>query len=166
MSENSIVVSELEELCEFYRKKYNKGGSFKPLKYYKHEDGRNEPVFFVGVPGLTVAVVVTLLVCCTVYLVTLPPNMWVWIVYLLASAVAVRFAMKADKVKQIRFMALSLSMHALTHLKKYDEESDKSKKQDYLRNAKSLLERADGWVQEPAISRQLELIEDAQKDAA
>lgn len=152
------VVEELEALCDFYEKKYGKGGAFNPYKYYKKKQNSNEPVYFVGVPGFSVAVVMTLMIVSTVFFISKPYPWWSWIFYLVFWAYAVRFGLKVDKAKQVRYMALSLSKHAINSIKKSHQVEDESEAQKLLKQAKEFLEKAYSWVDEPPIKKQLELI--------
>ncbi|QAR33755.1 hypothetical protein EP073_10165 [Geovibrio thiophilus] len=147
------IVAGLEDLCKA-SDTVSRGSSFRPFKYYKNVQGRNIPVFFVGVPGLTVAVVMSFLLIITVYLITLPFNIFIWVAYLFLSAVIIRFAMKVDKAKQIRYMVSCLCSQSLRMLEKANEEHHQREK--LAGQAKYLLERAHKWVDEPAIHQQIE----------
>ncbi|WP_022849686.1 hypothetical protein [Limisalsivibrio acetivorans] len=153
------IIESLETLCEKNVKQQNKGSSFRPFKYYKSDGEDNVPVFFVGVPGLTVAMVMTALIMSTVYMITLPFNIFLWIGYLLVASFVIRFAMKIDKSKQIRFMCQSLSCHALRLIKKAKEIDDEEEALRYAGQAKALLKRADEWLDDPCIGEQLAQLE-------
>ncbi|MGE4497125.1 MAG: hypothetical protein AB7E48_04535 [Deferribacterales bacterium] len=147
------IVSELENLCKA-SDTVSKGSSFRPFKYYKSVQGRNVPVFFVGVPGLTVAIVMSILLVITVYLVTLPFNVFIWAAHLFLAAVIIRFALKVDKAKQIRYMVSCLCRQSIVMLEKANE--DAKQREKLAGQAKYLLERAHKWVDEPAIHKQIE----------
>lgn len=147
------IISELENLCKASDIE-SRGSSFRPFKYHKYVQGRNVPVFFVGVPGLTVAVAMSLLLVITVYLVTLPFSFFIWTIYLLLAAIVIRFAMKVDKAKQIRYMVSCLCKQSLVMLDKANDNADKH--EHFAGQAKYLLESAGKWVDEPAIRKQLD----------
>ncbi|MCD8493706.1 MAG: hypothetical protein LRY51_18445 [Geovibrio sp.] len=147
------IVAELENLCKA-SDTVSKGSSFRPFKYYKSVQGRNVPVFFVGVPGLTVAIVMSILLVITVYLVTLPFNVFIWAAHLFLAAVIIRFALKVDKAKQIRYMVSCLCRQSIVMLEKANDDTNQREK--LAGQAKYLLERAHKWVDEPAIHKQIE----------
>jgi hypothetical protein len=154
-----VKIEILEELREFSKialKEHKRGGSFRPFKYYRYEDGKNIPTYFIGSPGITVAIVTTLVVVATFYLITLKFNIWIWLLYLILTSFFVRLAMKIDKAKQIRSLAYSICNKAVVFLDEYNKSGDKN----YLNNAKELLERAKEWVEEPAFDRQIEIIDE------
>jgi hypothetical protein len=151
------IIAELEDLCKA-SDTVSRGSSFRPFRYYKNVQGRNIPVFFVGVPGLTVAVAMSLLLIITVYLITLPFNVFVWTAYLFLAAIVIRFAMKVDKAKQIRYMVSCLCRQSLMMLEKANEELHQKEK--LAGQAKYLLERAHKWVDEPSIHKQIEELKD------
>lgn len=154
-----MKVEILEDLIKYSKiaeKEYKKGGSFRPFKYYKYEDGRNIPTYFIGSPGMTVAVVTTLVVAITFYLVSLKLSVWVWLLYLFLTSFFIRLAMKIDKAKQIRGLAYSICNKAVIFLEEYNK--DKQSNIEYLINAKKMLEKAYEWVAEPAFEKQIDLI--------
>lgn len=131
----------------------SRGSSFRPFRYHKNVGGKNIPVFFVGVPGFTVAVVMTILLMITVYMVTLPFNVFIWAAYLFVAAMVIKFALKVDKVRQIRYMTSCLCKQALVLLENANKEEKNRVK--YAGQAKYLLERVHKWVDEPAVTEQL-----------
>lgn len=146
------ITPEFEHHCKIADTE-SRGSSFRPFRYNKSVNGKNIPVFFIGVPGFTVAVCMTVLLMITVYMVTLPFNMFLWGAYLFVAAMVIKFALKVDKVRQIRYMTSCLSKQAFVLLEKANEQEKNREK--YAGQAKYLLERVIKWVDEPAITSQL-----------
>ncbi|UOD34541.1 hypothetical protein DSN97_10355 [Deferribacteraceae bacterium V6Fe1] len=155
------ILEELRQFSKIAEKEHKRGGSFRPFKYYKYEDGKNIPTYFIGSPGISVAIVTTLVVVATFYLVSLRFNIWIWLLYLLLTSFFIRLAMKIDKAKQIRSLAYSICNKAVTFLEEYNK--DGKNNESYLKSAKELLEKACEWVDEPAFKRQIEIIDEVMK---
>jgi hypothetical protein len=153
------ILQELKSLGKLGEKEYKKGGSFRPFKYYKYENGKNIPTYFVGSPGLYVAIVTTLVVVATFYLITIKFNIWIWLMYVIITAFLVRLAVKMDKARQIRSLVYAISSKAVAMLEEYN----KSQNIDYLKNAKELLYTANNWVEEPVFMKQIDLIDEKLK---
>lgn len=150
------ILEDLRKFSKIAEKQHKRGGSFRPFKYYKYEEGKNIPTYFIGSPGVSVAIVTTLVVVATFYLVSLKFNFWIWLIYLLLTSFFIRLAMKMDKAKQIRGLAYSICNKAVVFLEEYNK--DNQNNLAYLKSAKELLEKAYEWVEEPAIKKQIELI--------
>jgi len=159
MDEKIKIVDSLKELCSLYEKKYSKGSSLKPYKYYKNKDGKNEPVFFVGVPGMTVAFTLTILMVFMISLASFKASTWMWVVFVILAVFIIRMAMKIDKAKQIRYMALTISKHAMINLEKSQNEEDLEKSMDMIDKARHLLDKAYTYVDEPALKEQIDEID-------
>jgi hypothetical protein len=153
-TEKIKIIEELATLSKSHDTE-DRGSSYRPFKYYKHIQGKDIPVFFVGVPGVTVAIVMTLLIVTTIYMITLPFSVVLWLLYLL---VILRLAMKIDKAKQIRFMVATLCSMAVRMLEKANE-SEEHVRLRLAGQAKTLLEKAHSWVDEPLILTQLAELE-------
>jgi len=153
------IIDELEKICEMFEKKYGKGGAFNPYKYYRGKQNSSEPVYFVGAPGLSTAISITILILCTAAFVSYPFPWWSWIVYLIICAMFVRFALKIDKAKQIRYMAFSLSRHAINNIRKANESEDESEALQLYEKAEEFLSKARSWIDEPSLERQFELVQ-------
>jgi hypothetical protein len=153
------ILDKLRELGRLGEKEYKKGSSFRPFKYYKYEDGKNIPTYFVGSPGLYVAIVTTLVVVATFYLITIKFNIWIWLLYVIFTAFFVRIAVKMDKARQIRSLVYAISNKVVIILEEYN----KNHNLDYLKNAKELLHTANNWVEEPVFAKQIEMIDEKLK---
>ncbi len=124
------ILTEFRQLFDLYNKKYKRQSSFKSLKNgKKNSKGEREPVFYVGVPGMMVALTFTFVLIGTVYLLYLPFMWYVWIPYVIILVFIFRIAMKLDKAKQIRHMVYFLLSNAMqTMEKKGDAELDEAEK--------------------------------------
>jgi hypothetical protein len=153
------IVNELKELCLEFEKKQNRGSSFRPFRYNKYKDGANSPVFFIGSPGIAVAIYATFLIAITFYLFTLPFIWWAWLIYVLFGAFFMKLAFKLDKIKQIKTFALALSLNAIKILEIINSE-DKSEEEvkSLLLKAEEFLTEAHKWLDEPNIEKQLNII--------
>jgi len=158
MDEISILTS-FKELYAEYKKKYRNQAAFNSLKYKKVESGEREPVFYVGVPGVIVAITMTMITIATVYLLYLPFEWYIWAPYVLAVFFAFKVAMKLDKVRQIRFMVYVLIETAIDTIEKANKNSDPEQSALFINRAKDNLEKADKWVDEPALRLQIEEID-------
>ncbi|BAI80296.1 hypothetical protein DEFDS_0820 [Deferribacter desulfuricans SSM1] len=147
------IVEGLEEHYQKINKKYNKGSSFNPFKYYKYVDGKNVPVFFIGTPGLAVAVSATLVAGLLFYLIQFPFKLYIWIPFGIFVAFIMRLAVKIDKARQIRSFSSHLVLRGLNFLKEFN----KSQNSDYLNEAVKILEEANKWVDDPRLQKQIEI---------
>ncbi|MGA1846489.1 hypothetical protein [Deferribacter abyssi] len=145
------IVDELEELSVKIEKKYYRGGSFSPFRYYKYKDGRNVPVYFIGTPGLAVAFSATLVTALLFVLITLPFSLYYWIPFVIFVAFIMRLSVKIDKARQIRGFCANIVLRALKYIKAYNEKGDK----EYLDSALSLLKEANKYVDDKNIEIQL-----------
>ena len=158
---NIQVVEELKEMCLDYEKKQNRGSSFRPFRYTKYKDGEHSPVFFVGSPGLTVAIYSTFMVGVTFYMISQPANWVLWIFYVVFGVFFLKLSFKVDKIKQIRGLSLALSLSSIRLIEIINTE----KTDEDIENIKSLLEKAEEfltealkWVEEPLIQQQLDIV--------
>lgn len=156
---NIEIVDGLKEICLDYEKKQNRGSSFRPFRYNKYKDGASSPVFFVGSPGVTVAIYATALIAVTFYLFSLPFIWWAWLLYVFLGAFFMKIAFKMDKIKQIRSLALALSLNALKIIEILNKE-DKTPDQiaELLGKAKEFLTQASERLDQPLIAKQLEIV--------
>jgi len=151
-----MILEEFKTLCKFYTKKYKKQGSFRSLKMMKNANGEMEPVFYVGVPGMMVALTITLVTIATVYLLYLPFMWYVWVPYVILLVFIFRIALKLDKVRQIRYMVFYMLDMSLKMMERADEQTDDTEKKLFQQKALNWLEKADKWVDEPTIKNQME----------
>lgn len=152
------ILEEFIKTHKFYEKKYKNQTIFKSMKLTTNSSGETEPVFYVGVPGLMVALSFAVVVVATVYLLSIPFKWYIWLPYVIATIFGFRIALKLDKVKQIRYMIYYLLDNSKKLLEKADSEKDKEKKEEMIEKAAEWLEKAQEWVYEPAVEAQLELI--------
>lgn len=152
------ITEEFRSLFKTYEKKYRKNMSFSSLRLVKNSEGEKEPVFFVGVPGLMVALCITFTIIVTVYLLYLPFMWYVWTVFAVALIFLFRIAMKLDKAKQIRFMVYHLMELGIRQMEKASGEESSSKQKEHTQKALTWLEKADKWVDEPHLKSQIELL--------
>jgi hypothetical protein len=153
------IVKELESMCLEYEKKQNRGSSFKPFRYHKYKNGEHSPVFFVGSPGISVAIFATILIVVSMYIISLPFKWWIWLLYILLSGFFLKLTLKMDKAKQLRTLALALSFNAIKIIELVNkEEKNKEETIKLLEKAKEFLENALKWVEEPSMEKQLEIL--------
>jgi hypothetical protein len=156
---NIEVIEELKKICIDFEKKQNRGSSFRPFRYNKYKDGQNSPVFFVGSPGLSVAIYATILIFVTFYLFSLPFIWWAWILYIMLGAFFMKVAFKMDRIKQIKTLALALSLQAIRILEILNnEEKNKEEQIKLLEKAKEFLTESSNYLAEPLIEQQLEIV--------
>lgn len=154
------VVEELKDMCLDYENKQNRGSSFRPFRYTKYKDGNSSPVFFIGSPGLTVAIYSTFMIGVTFYMISQPFTWWLWVLYLLFGVFFLKLSIKMDKIKQVRGLSLALSLSSIRIIEIINnEKKDENEIQELLHKAKGFLNDALKWVEEPLISKQLEIVE-------
>lgn len=149
------ILEEIVKLSKLADKEHSRSGSFRPFRYYKYDKGKNTPTFFIGSPGIYVAISTTIIVMLTITLISLKFNVWLWIIYFVVSAFLTRLAMKMDKAKQIRSLSYAITKQALGFMNEYN----KTKKMEMLNNAKDLLKKAQEWVKEDVFEKQIEIID-------
>jgi len=152
------ILDEFRELSKYYSKKYKKQAAFRSLRMVTNESGTKEPVFYIGVPGLMVALTITFVTVVTIYLLYLPFKWYVWIPYIISLFFMFRVALKLDKVRQIRHMVSYMLESSIKVLEKAQSTEDSSEKEQFVRKAEEWLEKADKWVDEPELKAQLELV--------
>ncbi len=156
------IIEELRNMCIEYEKKQNRGSSFRPFRYHKYKNGENLPVFFVGSPGISVAIFATILIVVSMYIISLPFKWWIWLLYVLLSGFFLKLTLKMDKAKQLRTLSLALSLNAIKLIDIINnEEKTKEEKINLLNKAKDFLENALKWVDEPSIEKQLQIVNNA-----
>lgn len=124
-----LILDEFKKLCDFYRKKYKNQSAFRSLKMVKNEQGEKEPVFYIGVPGMMVALTFSFVIIATVYILYLPFMWYVWVPYVIFLVFLFRISMKYDKARQIRFMVYYLLESSLKMLETAENEEDENKKE-------------------------------------
>lgn len=159
MNNQNLVIEEFKEFCLKYDKKNNRGGSFRPFKYYKFGDKGNEPVYFIGGPGLSVAIFTTLTVALAFVLLSVSFSFWYWLLFFVFVIPGMRIAMKVDKANQIRSMVASLGRHAINLIEKSDNSETKYEELQMLEKSKYFLQEALKWVNEPIFEEQLNNLE-------
>lgn len=155
------ILNEFKETHKFYEKKYKNTTAFRSQKFRKNEKGETEPVFYVGVPGLMVALTFAAVIIATVYLLYLPFMWSVWVPYVIGIMFLFRIALKIDKVKQVRFMVYYLIDSGMKQLVKADDAEDSELQGVCVERAIEWLEKAQSWVDEPGVKAQLELLKKA-----
>ncbi|AEI14811.1 hypothetical protein Flexsi_1155 [Flexistipes sinusarabici DSM 4947] len=159
MEKREVVIQEFREFCKSNSKKNYRGGSFRPFKYYKHKDGANEPVYFIGGPGLSVAFFTTLVVALAFVLLSGSFSFWYWLLFFIIVIPGLRIAMKIDKANQIRSMVASLGEHAITLIEQSENSETKEEELKMLEKSREFLQEALKWVHEPMFEKQLENLE-------
>lgn len=154
-----LILDEFKKLCDFYRKKYKNQSAFRSLKMVKNEQGEKEPVFYIGVPGMMVALTFSFVIIATVYILYLPFMWYVWVPYVIFLVFLFRISMKYDKARQIRFMVYYLLESSLKMLETAENEEDENKKRESVAKALKWLEKADKWVDEPALTAQINALD-------
>jgi hypothetical protein len=155
------ILDEFKLLFNSYEKKYKNQATFRSMKLMRNANGVQEPVFYVGVPGLMVAIVITLVTLATVYLLYLPFMWYVWTPYIIAVFFLFRVAMKYDKARQIRFMVYYMLNLAVSQMELAEKKDDGAEKKQHADAALDWLEKADKWVDEPAIRLQIDTIKNS-----
>lgn len=159
MERKEVVIQEFREFCKKNSKKNYRGGSFRPFKYYKHKDGANEPVYFIGGPGLSVAIFTTLIVALAFVLLSASFGFWYWLLFFILIIPGLRIAMKIDKANQIRSMVASLGEHAINLIEESENFETKEEEIKMLEKSKYFLHEALKWVHEPMFEKQLNNLE-------
>jgi len=152
-----MVLHEFRELCCRYQKRYKNQRSFKSLRMAKNSSGELEPVFYVGVPGLMVAITFSFVTIATVYILYLPFYWYVWVPYIVFVIFLFRISMKLDKVRQIRYMVFYMLDLALKKMEE-GEAASAENRDEHRKKALYWLERADQWVDEPQLKSQIEAL--------
>ncbi len=156
------IIEELKKMCVEYEKKQNRGSSFRPFRYHKYKDGEYSPVFFVGSPGISVAIFATILIVVSMYIISLPFKWWIWLLYVLLSGFFLKLTLKMDKARQLRTLALALSLNAIKILEIINE-GNKSEEEikNLLEKAEEFLKNALKWVEEPSMEKQYQVVKNA-----
>lgn len=150
------ILDEIICFSKLAEKEHSRGGSFRPFKYYRYIEGKNIPTFFIGSPGVYVAISTTIIVVLTVVLISLKFNVWWWLIYFLVSGFMTRLAMKMDKAKQIRGLSYAVTKQALDFMNEYNKTGNTR----MLENALELLKKAQEWVDERVFENQIKIIND------
>ena len=152
------ILDEFRQTHKFYEKKYKNQTVFKSMRMVRNSNGELEPVFYIGVPGLMVAIAFAVVILATIYIVSLPFKWYVWVPYALVVIFGFRIALKLDKVKQVRHMVSHQLDMSLKFLEEAEKEKDSEARQSYLNKAEEWLKKTSEWVEEPAIEAQIEQI--------
>ncbi|MEF3254070.1 MAG: hypothetical protein K6348_00670, partial [Deferribacterales bacterium] len=101
---NDIINDDFKALVENIKISY-KGSSLNPFKFYKNVESKQIPVYFIGTPGLFVAITATCLAVIFMILFNMKLSMFIWLLILIVSAIVLRIALKIDKARQIRMFS-------------------------------------------------------------
>ena len=143
---------ELEELTIYFKKKIKKQRFFKPDRTIRDKFGNSRHTFFIGGPGMFTAITMTFLLFLAIYISTISNKIYLWIIYIFLCAFLLPFSLKIDRANQIRLIFMKLVCEAVELLKK------PSCKTEDIENAKKLLQKSLEFVYEPAVERQLRII--------
>lgn len=143
------ITDDFRNLVENLRVNY-KGSSFNPFKFHKDVNGTQVPVYFIGTPGLYVAIVATIISVLLMVLFRYQVSFWVWIVALIFAAFFLRVALKIDKARQIRFFCHDMLIRAYNLMNRYNESNDVS----VLGEIKKYFEEAVKYLQDEVVERQ------------
>jgi len=117
------------------------------------KSGNNRYTFFIGSPGLATAISITFLLFLALYISTSINNIYIWFIYLFFCIIVLPFSLKVDRINQIRLLSMKLVCEAYVLLKKSNpSEID-------IQNAKDLLIKSSKFVDEPAVVRQIQIID-------
>lgn len=119
------ITDEFRTLVENIKVNY-KGSSLNPFKFHKDVNGTQIPVYFIGTPGLYVAIVATIISVVLMVLFRYQVSLWVWLITLILAAIFLRVALKIDKARQIRFFCHDMLIRAYNLMNRYNESNDHS----------------------------------------
>jgi len=153
-----VLTKEFYQLYENYKKKYKNQVLFRSVRMVKNSQGGTEPVFYIGVPGLMIALTISAISIFTVFLLYLPFKWYIWVPYVIFVIFAYRIAMKLDKVRQIRYMVYYLLETCVKLVNKSEESEEAEEKKHLIEKAVNSLEKADYYVDEPQIKNQIEIL--------
>ncbi len=143
------ITDDFRNLVENLKVNY-KGSSFNPFKFHKDVNGTQVPVYFIGTPGLYVAIVATIISVLLMVLFRYQVSFWVWIVALIFAAFFLRVALKIDKARQIRFFCHDMLIRAYNLMNRYNESNDVS----VLGEIKRYFEETVKYLQDEVVERQ------------
>lgn len=150
---NSILNDDFVKLAEKLNVSY-KGSSINPLKLYKDVDGKRIPVYFIGTPGLFVAITATILSVLFMLLFSISVPFWIWIIVLIIAAIFLRISSKIDKARQIRMFGNDMILKSYESLLNYERDFDKK----FLEDAKFFLGEALKWIEDKTIEAQFKIV--------
>ena len=153
--QNVRISEEFKQLYDVYKKKFENQKAFKSMRYKKGDNASGTPTFYVGVPGLAVAITISVVMLATVYLLYFPFKWYIWAPYVIAVFFAFKIAMKYDKARQIRYMVWSLFSMSMAIIEKVEDAEDFEHKKQSYEKAKDFLQKAHSWVDEPALAAQI-----------
>jgi|Wag4MinimDraft_13_1082653.scaffolds.fasta_scaffold00531_3 uncharacterized membrane protein len=159
MKADDLILQNFYDKCSKYNQKNNRGGSFSPFRYYKFNEGSGKPVYFIGGPGFSVAVVTTLIIAVAFILFIKEAGFWYWLLFLFVAVIALRIGLKIDKAKQIRCMAASLGMHAVSMVESALNTEDEYERRSLLNKSVEFLDESLKWVEEPIFEEQKKILE-------
>jgi len=159
MESDNLILQDFYDKCLKYNNRYSRGGSFSPFRYYKYKEGSGKPVYFIGGPGLSVAVITTFIIALSFVLFIKKIGFLYWLIFLIVDVIALRIAFKIDKAKQIRCMAASLGMHAVVLVENALKIEDEEERRSLLNKSVEFLEESLKWVDEPLFEEQKKILE-------
>lgn len=157
--QNVRILEEFKQLYDVYKKKFENQKSFKSMRRNRKNEESGDPVFYVGVPGLGMAIAMTLVMIITVYLLSTPFKLYLWAIFVVFVFFSFRMAMKYDKVRQIRYMLWSIFSMSIALMEKAEKTENDDETQEHYQKARDLLSRATEWVDEPALIAQITELE-------
>ncbi|MGE4318192.1 MAG: hypothetical protein AB7E96_04720 [Deferribacterales bacterium] len=157
--QNVRISEEFKQLYDVYKKKFENQKAFRSIRHNQKIGAPGEPVFYVGVPGLGMAIAMSVIMIGTVYLLYQPFKWYLWAVYLVIVFFSFRIAMKYDKARQIRYMIWSIFDMSMNLIEQAEREETEEARHEAYQKAKDLLHKANGWVDEPAIISQIAELE-------
>lgn len=147
------IDGELEKLTNYFNKRIKKQSFFKSARILKDKSGNNRYTFFIGSPGLATAISITFLLFLALYISTSINNIYIWFIYLFFCIIVLPFSLKVDRINQIRLLSMKLVCEAVKLLKKTNPSVID------IQNAKDLLIKSSKFVDEPAVQRQIKIID-------
>ncbi|MCA1927649.1 MAG: hypothetical protein LDL13_01920 [Calditerrivibrio sp.] len=150
---NSILNDDFVKLAKKLNVSY-KGSSINPLKFYKNVDGKNIPVYFIGTPGLFVAITATILAVLFMVFFNISVSFWIWIIFITIAAIFLRISSKIDKARQIRMLSNDMILKSYESLLNYEKNFDKK----FLEDAKFFLGEALKWIEDKTIEAQFQIV--------
>ncbi|ADR19465.1 hypothetical protein Calni_1557 [Calditerrivibrio nitroreducens DSM 19672] len=153
------ITEDFKKLVEKLDVNY-KGSSFNPFKFHKDVNGTQVPVYFIGTPGLFVAIMATVISVLLMGMVKLNASFWVWFVVLIVSAILLRVALKIDKARQIRFFANDLLIRSYRLMNRYNEALDDKT----LIDIKNHLREFSRYISDDVVEKQILIVENLIKE--
>ncbi|MCX8083342.1 MAG: hypothetical protein N3C60_00250 [Calditerrivibrio sp.] len=149
MGNESIMMDEFKNRVENLKVNY-RGSSFNPFKFHRNVNGKQIPVYFIGAPGLYVAIVATIVSIVMMIMFRFNAGLGYWAFMLIFSAFLLRISLKIDKARQIRFFCNDILLKSYSLIKKYEETLDLN----CLREANKLLDEFSKYIYDDVVENQ------------